>query len=430
MSDAVTKEQLENGMWVLMKEIHTAPIISHWVWYRVGSRNEKPGATGISHWVEHMQFKGTPTFPAGVLDKAISRDGGFWNAMTYIDWTTYFETMPADKIDLALQLEADRMINSAFEPEEVDSERTVVISERQGNENSPLFRLDEEMQAVAFRVHPYHHEVIGDQTDLETMTREQLYAHYKSYYVPNNAVLAIAGDFETKAMLKKVKAVFGEIPAGNEPPRTVRAEPAQTGERRVTVEGPGETTFVRAAYRSPQANDPDFFILTVLDSLLTGPSSVNLFGGGISNKTSRLYEALVDNELAVGVSGGLQATIDPFLYSITITVHPERTAEDAIAVLDEELEKARHKPPKKAELERAVKQARALFAYGSESITNQGFWLGFAEMFADYDWFLTYLDKLADVTPKDVQGIAEKYLRPQNRVLGIYHPTGNGVEPE
>jgi zinc protease len=168
----------------------------------------------------------------------------------------------------------------------------------------------------------------------------------------------------------------------------------------------------------------------VLDSLLTGPSSVNLFGGGISNKTSRLYGTLVDRDLAVGVSGGLQATIDPFMYSITITVHPERTAEEVIAFLDEELEKAREKPPKKAELERAVKQARALFAYGSESITNQGFWLGFAEMFADYDWFLTYLDRLAAVTPKAVQEIAEKYLRPQNRVLGVYHPTGNGIESE
>jgi zinc protease len=140
---------LSNGMLVLLKEIHTAPIISHWVWYRVGSRNEISGITGISHWVEHMLFKGTPQFPPTVLDKAISRDGGFWNAFTYLDWTTFFETMPADKIDLGLRLEADRMANSLFDPSEVASERTVIISERQGNENEPLFRLGEELGAAS-----------------------------------------------------------------------------------------------------------------------------------------------------------------------------------------------------------------------------------------------------------------------------------------
>ncbi|NMC79356.1 MAG: insulinase family protein [Chloroflexi bacterium] len=154
---SITKVVLANGLTVFLKEIHTAPLISHWVWYRVGSRNEVPGLTGISHWVEHMQFKGTPQFPAGVLDKAISRDGGVWNAFTYLDWTAYFETMPADKIDLALRLEADRMVNSTYEPQEAHSERTVVISEREGNENEPLFRLDEAIQKAAFQSHPYRY---------------------------------------------------------------------------------------------------------------------------------------------------------------------------------------------------------------------------------------------------------------------------------
>ena len=137
MEQSITRVKLANGMLVLLKEIRTAPLISHWVWYRVGSRDEVPGVTGISHWVEHMQFKGTPAFPPQYLDKAISRDGGYWNAMTYIDWTTYYETMPSDKIDLALRLEADRMVNSSYDPEEVASERTVIISERLGSENSP-----------------------------------------------------------------------------------------------------------------------------------------------------------------------------------------------------------------------------------------------------------------------------------------------------
>src|SRR5512135_3055691 len=157
MANPITRKTLANGLTIQLKEIHTAPIISHWVWYRVGSRNETPGITGISHWVEHMQFKGTPKFPASLLDKAIARDGGFWNAMTYLDWTAYYETMPADKIDLALRLESDRMVNSTYEPQEVESERTVIISELEGNENEPLFRLGEAVQNAAFKVHAYQH---------------------------------------------------------------------------------------------------------------------------------------------------------------------------------------------------------------------------------------------------------------------------------
>ncbi len=410
----------------MLKEIHTAPIISHWVWYRVGSRNEVAGFTGVSHWVEHMQFKGTPQFPSTVLDKAISREGGFWNAFTYLDWTTYFETMPAEKIDLALRLEADRMVNSQFDPQEVASERTVIISERQGNENEPLFRLGEELQALAFRVHSYHHEVIGDLADLETMQRDDLYRHYRQYYTPNNAVIAVAGDFESEVMLGRIRELFEPIPAGEALLQRIRPEPAQSGERRFTLEGPGETTYIQFAHRAPAASNPDFFPLTVLDSLLTGPSSLNMFGGGISNKTSRLYRALVEGELAVSVYGGLQATIDPFLHTITIYVRPGCSVEKVLSKLEDEIKRLQDAPPSPDELARAVKQARALFAYGSESITNQAFWMGFSEMFASYDWFTGYLDNLAAVTPGDVQRMAQVYLRPQNRIHGIYLPTGDG----
>jgi zinc protease len=418
----LTKVYLTNGLLVLLKEIHTAPIISHWVWYRVGSRDEVPGITGITHWVEHMQFKGTPKFPGKQMDRSISRLGGAWNAFTYLDWTTYFETMPAEKIDLALNLEADRMKGSVFDASEVASERTVIISERQGNENEPLFRLSEEIQAAAFRVHSYHHEVIGDIADLQTIQREDLYRHYQSYYVPNNAVLAMAGDFQTEPMLARIREIYEPIPEGLLPPRRFRPEPEQKGERIVTVEGPGETTYVQVAYRAPEAAHADFFSYTVLDSLLTGPSSLNMFGGGISNKTSRLYRALVDRELAVSVYGGIQATLDPFLYSITMTVHPNSGVEKVLAAMEHEIQELQAAPPTAEELERAVKQARALFAYGSESISNQAFWLGFAEMFSNYEWFENYLDKLAAVTPQDVQRAAQIYLRPQKRVLGIYKP--------
>ena len=174
MNTPITKLALSNGLQVLLKEIHTSPIISQWIWYRVGSRDEVPGLTGVSHLVEHMMFKGTPAFPPGAMDRAVSREGGYWNAFTFLDWTTFFETLPADKMDLSLRLEADRMFNCLFEPNEVSSERTVVISERQGSENEPLFRLSEEVQSAAFRVHPYHHEIIGDLTDLYSMQRDDL----------------------------------------------------------------------------------------------------------------------------------------------------------------------------------------------------------------------------------------------------------------
>lgn len=423
----IEKHKLSNGLTVHLKEIHTAPLISHWIWYRVGSRDEIPGITGVSHWVEHMQFKGTPQFPAGVLDKAISRDGGMWNAFTYMDWTTFFQTMPADKIDLAPHLEADRMVNSLYDPKEVESERTVVISEREGNENEPLFRLGEAVQHAAFDRHPYHHEIVGEPEDLRSMTRDDLYRHYRTYYVPANALVAVAGDFETKEMLQRLEEAYGSIPGGQTPPHPAEPEPPFRGERQVEVKGPGETTYIQLAYRAAAASQEDFFPLTVLDSLLTGPTSLNMFGGGgVTNKTCRLYRALVESELAVSVGGGLTATIDPFTYDITLTVHPDRKPKEVMARMDSEIQQLTEKPVNQDEITRAVKQARALFAYGSENITNQAFWLGYAEMFDTYDWFVKYMEKLEEVTPDDVLRAAQKYLLPSNRVVGMYIPKKPG----
>jgi len=425
MTNPIIKTQLSNGLTVQLKEIHTAPIISHWVWYRVGSRNELPGKTGISHWTEHMQFKGTPQFPAGVLDKAISRDGGVWNAFTYLDWTAYYETMPADKIDLALRLESDRMVNSVYDPKEVESERTVVISEREGGENEPTFRLSEAVQEASFDVHSYRHEVIGYKEDLYKIQRDDLYNHYRAHYNPNNAVLAVAGDFDAITMLARIEELYGRLPAGEKPVCPASPEPASTAEKRVEVKGPGETTYMQLVYHAPAANCDDFFAMTVVDSLLTGPTGLNMFGGGgTSNKTSRLYRALVEKELAVYVSGGLQATVDPYLYDITLTVRPEQTVDSVMAALDGEIKRLQDQLVSEEEIIRAVKQARALFAYGSENITNQAFWLGYAEMFAHYDWFTNYVERLEKITPADVQGIAQKYLDSKNRVVGVYLPSG------
>lgn len=423
MTDSITSTILDNGLHILLKEIHTSPIISHWVWYRVGSRYETPGKTGISHWVEHMQFKGTPAFPAGVLDRAISRDGGMWNAFTHLDWTTYFETMPADKIDLSIKLEADRMLHSLYAPEEVASERTVIISEREGSENDPLFKLEEGMQMAAFKTHPYRNEVIGSLDDLHAIQRDDLYHHYQTYYNPANAVVAVAGDFETTQMLDLLRATYESIPGKKVPPPGDLHEPPLQKEERIEVTGPGETTYLEITWRAPAAADDDFYVLSVLDSLLTGPSSLNMFGGGgISNKTSRLYRALVEKELAVSVNGSVQATIDPYLYGITLTVRPDSTPEKLLQKLDDEIARLLESPVPQDEIARAVKQARAMFVYGSENITNQAFWLGYSEMFSAYPWFLNYLSNLEKVTPELMLEKAREYLVPARRVVGICRP--------
>ena len=423
MTNSAQLITLPNGLSVHLKEIHTAPIISTWVWYRVGSRNETPGKTGISHWVEHMQFKGTQAFPDGILDREIARVGGEWNALTHLDWTTYYEVLPAHLFDISLALEADRMVNSQYDPEEVELERTVIISEREGSENHPLFLLAETVQNAAFSQHPYKHEVIGLKEDLRTITCEDLYQHYRQYYQPGNAVLAIAGDFNTQDLLSEIEMIYGILPPGEPINPVIEQEPPISQERRVQVSGPGETSYVQIAYRAPSASNPDFFALTVLDSLLTGPSSLNMFGsGGTSNKTSRLYRALVEGEISVSCHGSLQATLDPYLYSISLTVHPDHTPEEVLLAVDQEINRILDAPITKAEIDRAIKQAKALFAFSSENISNQAFWLGYAEMFARYDWFENYVEHLSKVTPDKVLQIAQTYLQPNNRVVGFYIP--------
>lgn len=417
---------MDNGLTVLLREMHHAPVTSFWVWYRVGSRNERSGITGISHWVEHMLFKGTPSFPQGEFDKAVAREGGMFNGMTWLDFTTYFETLPADRIDLALRAEADRMVNAVFDPDETELERTVIISERQGDENNPGFLLSEALQAAAFQAHSYHHSVIGWQCDLETMTRDQLYGHYRTYYVPNNAIVAVAGDFAPPAMLARIQELFGGIPRSAEPPRVTAAEPPQRGERRVVVEGPGATAYLEIAFRAPPATHPDHHPLILLETILSGAKGMSLWGGGGNNRSSRLYKALVETELASNVDCSISSTIDPYLFSFSATVRQGRTLAEVEAALLAEIQRVMDEPVSEAELHKAIKQTRAQFAYSSESVTDQGYWLGFSEIVADVSWFQSFLDRLAEVTAADVQRVAQAYFKPALRNVGWYVPTGNG----
>lgn len=420
---------LENGLQVLLREVPSAPIISLWVWYRVGSRNESAGMTGISHWVEHMQFKGTAKYGAGQMDRAVSRVGGVWNAMTSEDWTTYYETVPESEADLVLDLEADRMNGSLFDPEEVSSERTVILSEREGLENEPTFRLDDAVKRAAYQVHPYRNEVIGETADLLAMSRDDLVDHYRRFYAPNNAVITMAGNFDADEMLAKVKARFGSIPRAETPRCAAEEEGAIESAQTVEVHGPGQLTFVEIAWRAPKATDRNFSVLTILASILTGPANLNQFGdGAIGNRLSRLYRALIEPGIAVGIGGDFSASIDPGLYTINAVLNMGVTTEELVAVVDAELDRIRAGEITDAEIQRALKQARAMFLIGSENITNIAFWLGYAEMFADVSWFDGYLERLGAVTADDVVEYARRYLRPENRVIGIYHPDEAGFD--
>jgi zinc protease len=424
-TNGFVKTQLPNGLTMLTREAHAAPVASFWIWYRVGSRNEHTGITGISHWVEHMLFKGTEMFPKGTADKAIAREGGMSNGMTWYDFTTYFATLPADRIELALRIEADRMANSLFDPDEAASERTVIISERQGAENNPGFLLNEELMAAAFRAHPYGTDTIGHMCDLETMTRDQLYAHYRTYYAPHNALAVAVGDFDADEMVRLVEQRFDAIPNGPDLPPMNAVEPPQRGERRVIVEGEGNVSYLQTVFRAPTIHEPDFYALTALDAALTGASSLTFFGGGTTNKSSRLYKALVATELATGISGSLLPTVDPFVYGLSAVVRAGHTPAEVEEALDAELARVVAEPVTQEELAKAIKQAKAQFAYSSESVTGQALWLGFSEIFADYTWFENYIANLSAVTVEDVQRVAQKYLKSSNRTVGWYVPMNN-----
>jgi zinc protease len=415
---------LDNGLRVILREVRERPLVGVWVWYRVGGRNEIPGITGVSHWVEHMLFKGGKRFGKGEISKEISRRGGVLNAFTWIDCTAYFETLPSSEIDLALAIEADRIYDTRIEPEEAEAERTVVISEREGSENYPEFWLREEVLAIAWREHPYRLGVIGPKSDLRAMTREDLYSHYKRYYMTNNATLVMVGDFDTAELQQRIRAAFDPLPAGEPPPTLRIEEQPQTGERRVVVRRPGPTHYVMLGYHAPEASHPDAAPMVVLSSVLGGASSPIAWGGARGlGRSSRLYRALVDSELATSVSASFDLTLDPYLFGVDATlrvgVEPQR-AEQAIL---EQLDRVEREGVPDDELERTKRQLHAQVVYSLEGVTNQGFALGFMDLVArDPAAWETFPQALQQVTSDDVQRVARTYLTERNRTVGWFVP--------
>jgi zinc protease len=420
----IEAHRLANGMLVLTREVHSAPVATSWVWYRVGSRNEPAGQTGISHWVEHMLFKGTPSVPRGQLDRLIARNGGNFNGFTWIDYTAYYETLPAERIELGLEIEADRMVNALFAPDEVESERTVIIAELEGYANYPETWLDEAVKAMAFTCHTYHHPVIGYKHDLLAMTREELFAHYQTFYMPNNAVLVLVGDFNSDALLPRIEAHFAGLPAGPPLPTPRAVEPEPQGERRVVIRRPGPAEYVQIAFLAPDCRSADFAPLLLLDAVLSGARSPTFMGGGTpTNRSARLYQALVETELAVGAWSSYQPTRDPFLFELSATVRePHRAPAVELALLNE-IARVQQDGISPAELARIFKQLRAQIAYSRESVSNQALQIGMWEMLDSYQRSETLLDELATVSPEDIRRVAQHYLSEQRRVVGHFVPS-------
>lgn len=414
---------LPNGMLVLTREVRSAPVATCWIWYRVGSRDEPSGCTGVSHWVEHMLFKGTPSVPRGAFDRLIARNGGTFNGFTWTDFTAYYETLPADRIGLALMIEADRMVNALFEPAEVESERTVIISELEGYANYPETWLDEAVKHLAFSVHPYHHPVIGYKSDLLAITRDDLYRHYQTFYTPNNAVLVLAGDFATDAILREVEAHFAGLPAGPQPPALRAVEPEPQGERRTIIRRPGPAEYVQIGFLAPDCRSPDFAPLAVLDAVLSGAKSLTFMGGGAqTNRSARIYQALVETELAVAAWSSYMPTRDPYLFELSATAREGRGAAVEAALLAE-VERVQQERISPAELARVSKQLRAQVAYGAESVTNQAMQLGMWEVLDSYRRVDSLLDELAAVSAEDVRRVAQTYLTERRRVVGHFIPS-------
>ena len=415
--------RLTNGLEVLLKEDRTAPIASIWTWYRVGSRNEVPGKTGLSHWVEHMQFKGTPRIAKGQIFRDVSRVGGTLNALTSHDWTAYFETVPFEHIDLPLTIEADRMVNSLFATDEVESERTVILSERQGAENNPGYALYEEVTGTAFQSHPYRHMVIGHEVDLRRITRDDLYDHYRRYYHPANAFIVAVGDFDAKDLVQRIDAHFGPIPSGPDQPRDIGiVEPSQPGVRRVLMRKPSGVPYLRMAFHAPRAANRDLVPLLVTEAVLSGGPPMGFGGGGAMGRSSRLYRSLVAAGLARAAGSDMSITIDPYLFQIGVTALPGGDLARIEAVVDQEIERLRSEPVPPDELERAVRQLEAQFVYSSEGVTNQAYWLGQWDIVDSWRRADTFLQEIRAVTADDIQRVAREHLDPDRRTVGWLEP--------
>jgi zinc protease len=372
-----------------------------------------------------MNFKGTTNIPRDQVKGIIERFGGSWNGYTWIDQTTYLETASRDALDRMLFIESERMASCLYHPDDCETERTVIISELQGGENDPDQFLDQELTATAFKAHPYRHPTIGWLSDLQTMTRDDLFGYYRRFYIPNNATLVVVGDVDTDDVLRQAERRFGAIAPGPLPPRQTTVEPEQTGERRVTIRRPGTTAYLKVGYHAPAAADPRFFPTLVLDAALTGAKGLNLwssFRGAPPQRRARLYRALVDRGLASSVAGALLPTEQPFLYTISLTISEGLVLADVESALLEELETIVREGVTSDELSRAKTQLQARLVFDDDSVTNIAHQLGYFATAASVDLFMSAAARIAAVTLEEVGEAARDILRASNRTIGWFEP--------
>ncbi|MEH2384378.1 MAG: pitrilysin family protein [Nostoc sp.] len=423
LTENVRKTVLENGLTILTKEVHTAPVVTVQVWYQVGSRNEEPGVNGIAHQLEHMMFKGTKNRPIqfGRLFSALGSDS---NAFTSYDQTAYYGTVERNKLKALLVLEADRMQNSQIEPEQLASEKRVVISELQGYENSPEYRLNRAVMQAVFPNHAYGLPVGGTKADVEKFQVEQVQKYYRNFYSPDNAVLVIVGDFQTANTLETVKEVFGELAqrqeAGVISPSspTLRSAKATSSSSPsspsspIVLREPGAGRLLQVVYPLPDANQPDVPALDVMDYIFT------------EGRNSRLYQALVESGLANEVTASVTSLRESGWYEVLVTAGSKQDLKKIDSVLSSAIANVAEKGVTSEEVEQAKTQLIADVILSNRDITSQAMRLGHDQTTAgDYHYTDRYLAAVRLVKPTDVVAVINKYLRKEARTVGFFEPT-------
>jgi zinc protease len=408
-----TEKVLSNGLKVLLKEEHKSPVATFQVWYKVGSRNERLGKTGVSHALEHLMFKGARKYGPKQFSQIVARNGGNSNAFTSKDYTAYFESFAADRLPISLDLESDRMQGLLLKPQDVLSELAVVMEERRTRtEDDPTASLAEQMSAVAFLAHPYQWPVIGWMADLKGLTREDLLRHYRTYYAPNNATIVVVGDFDTKRLLPRIERSFGKIPRGPDVPKVTAVEPEQLGERRIIVRKKAELPAIYAGYKVPDLKHPDSAALDVLEGILS------------SGRSSRLYRSLVyDKQIALYAGGDYRGmTNDPTLFYLYAGVMPGKNLEAVEKALYAEIDRLKTELVKDEELQRAKNQIESAFIMGQDSVFHQAMLLGQYESVASWKLLNSYVDSIRAVNGDAIRRVAKRYLSEDSRTVGILQP--------
>jgi predicted Zn-dependent peptidase len=413
-----SETRLKNGLRVIISEDHVAPVFSLAVAYDVGSRNERKGRTGFAHLFEHMMFKGSENVGPGEHFMLIFNNGGNMNGTTNKERTNYFETLPANQLDLALFLEADRMRSLEITQDNLDNQRNAVQEERRlGVDNQPYGKTFETIDQLAYGNFAYQHSVIGSMEDLNAASVEDVAAFFKMYYAPNNAVLTIVGDVQTDEALAKVRKYFEPIPSQPAPPAVDIAQPAQREERRQTIDDAlARLPRLDLAYRLPPAPSKDEYPLSVLGTVLSG------------GRSSRFYEQIVrEKQLASNVSAGAAMSRGPGLFRVVAIAAPGKAMADIEKAIEEEIERVKTGPIADWEMQKARTSARSAFIGSLGSSLSRAILLSeYALFYNDPDLINRRADQIAKVTAADVQRVAREYLVPQNRTVVITNPKGKG----